>query len=255
MKSKSQDNKVVTTSCKQCKFAIYEEDTQTGCLLGRIDNFQKCKDAIVTESMDDDKEFYTINRACNYFRVEGTEINAEQVKYQSQMAFGVVISLDQKDDEREAGKTHKSLIKIDYSKTKWGAIICHDKDSWYDNNFKKWCSSFRNSLVKRHGIYSELLMNINEEKMEYDTFRAAHNLGITYVARIGMGQEIEKDAFKRIDAMVNEQMKKVVTFSTAGTDFILFKALNMYYPRYNCYDKLVENLKQESKLQGLHIDL
>jgi len=255
MKSKSQDNKTVTTSCKECKFAMYEEDTQTGCRFGRIDKFQKCDDAIVTESMDDDKEFYTVNRACNYFRVEGTEVNLTQVIYQSQMAFGVVVRLDSKNDEKEARKTLKSLLRIDYPKTKWGLILCHDNESWFDEKFKQWCASFRNSLVKSGGIYAELLVNIEEEKREYDTFRAAHNLGITYVARIDMGQEIEKNAFSKIDAAVNEKMKKVVTFSTEGTDFILFKALNMYYPRYNCYNDLVENLKQESKLQGLHIDL
>jgi hypothetical protein len=171
------------------------------------------------------------------------------------MAFGVVVRLDSKNDEKEARKTLKSLLRIDYPKTKWGLILCHDNESWFDEKFKQWCASFRNSLVKSGGIYAELLVNIEEEKREYDTFRAAHNLGITYVARIDMGQEIEKNAFSKIDAAVNEKMKKVVTFSTEGTDFILFKALNMYYPRYNCYNDLVENLKQESKLQGLHIDL
>ncbi len=255
MKSKSQDkNKTLTTSCKECMFAVYDGITQTGCEMDRLKKFKACDDAIVSEAMDDDKEFFIINRACNYFRVEGTETNAKVVRHQGDMAFGVVVEADARPVEL-LQDTLRSLLEIDYGLTKWGIVISHDKEGWNDSAFKTGITGFRNTLVKSGGIYTDVIVNLDKQKKDFDTFRAAHNLGISYVARIQPGDKIGKKAFQKINKIVNEDMKKVVTFSTEGTDFILFRALNMYYPQYNCYDTLMSNVKEESKLQGLHIDL
>ena len=40
MKSKQLD-KVAETSCKDCKFAIYEDKTQTGCEAGRAEAYME----------------------------------------------------------------------------------------------------------------------------------------------------------------------------------------------------------------------
>lgn len=53
----------IHTSCKNCVFAEYKGKTQIGCELGRIENFGKD----VVECMDEEKEFFIINRVCNAF--------------------------------------------------------------------------------------------------------------------------------------------------------------------------------------------
>ena len=55
MKSKP-SGKMVETSCKECIFAVYENDTQVGCFANRIEKFKEAKEII--EAYDDEKEFY-----------------------------------------------------------------------------------------------------------------------------------------------------------------------------------------------------
>jgi len=58
------------TSCKKCVFAKYEGKTQTGCELGKIDNYKDAGIGIV-ETFDDDKEFFVIDgRFCLFYRNE-----------------------------------------------------------------------------------------------------------------------------------------------------------------------------------------
>ena len=256
MKSKSQDkNKTLTTSCKECMFAVYDGITQTGCEMDRLKKFKACDDAIVSEAMDDDKEFFILNRACNYFRAEGTETNAKVVRHQGDMGFGVVVDISDCSDLRPLRATLYSLLDIKYSLAKWGIIIVHDKNIWNDVESRNGLAGFRNTLVKTGGIYTEVLVTLEDRRKDFDSFKAAHNLGISYVTRIKPGDKVGERTFQKINGMINNDMKKVVTFSTEDADFILFRALNMYYPQYNCYDTLISNVKEESKLQGLHIDL
>jgi len=48
------------TSCKNCVFAKYEDNTQTDCLVGLIDQYKNVGIEIL-EVYDNDKEFYVIN--------------------------------------------------------------------------------------------------------------------------------------------------------------------------------------------------
>lgn len=54
------------TSCKECKFAVYNGDRQTGCLLQKLALFQKLD--MVKEAYDKDKEFYLIGCKCPWSR-------------------------------------------------------------------------------------------------------------------------------------------------------------------------------------------
>lgn len=57
-----------STSCKDCVFADYDGDTQTGCTLGKLQKFIDRK-ALVKGAYDEKKEFFVIfNRQCPYFR-------------------------------------------------------------------------------------------------------------------------------------------------------------------------------------------
>ena len=53
MKSKQLD-RIAETSCKDCKFAIYEKETQKDCEAGRVSTFKKRNELI--EAYDEDKE-------------------------------------------------------------------------------------------------------------------------------------------------------------------------------------------------------
>ena len=55
MKSKQLD-RIAETSCKDCKFAIYEGKTQTGCEAGRAEIYME--KGMAFEAYDKDKEFF-----------------------------------------------------------------------------------------------------------------------------------------------------------------------------------------------------
>lgn len=58
------------TSCKNCVFSKYENDTQTGCLTGMLEKYKE-RDIEILEVYDTDKEFFVINdRACISKRTE-----------------------------------------------------------------------------------------------------------------------------------------------------------------------------------------
>lgn len=60
----------IHTSCKDCVFAVYENQTQTNCSMGMIDKY-KSKNCEIIEAYDEDKEFYIINsRKCINHRKE-----------------------------------------------------------------------------------------------------------------------------------------------------------------------------------------
>ena len=50
----------IHTPCKNCVFAKYEENTQTGCELDYIEKYKNLESEIL-EVYDNDKEFYVIN--------------------------------------------------------------------------------------------------------------------------------------------------------------------------------------------------
>ena len=76
----------IHTPCKNCTFALYNENTQTGCALKYLDKY---KDII--EAYDDSKEFYIINnKKCigyrenswfNQFNMEDDSLDTKIAKY------------------------------------------------------------------------------------------------------------------------------------------------------------------------------
>ena len=59
---------ISTTSCRQCVFAKYEDDVQTGCHADRFEVFEENGVDLIQVS-DDEKTFYLVkDKACAYFR-------------------------------------------------------------------------------------------------------------------------------------------------------------------------------------------
>lgn len=55
--------------CKNCVFAIYENNSQTECAMGMLEKFNKLDHIDVLEVYDEEKEFYVINNSkCTAYR-------------------------------------------------------------------------------------------------------------------------------------------------------------------------------------------
>lgn len=88
---------MINTPCRDCIFAIYDDKTQVGCKLGRLDLFRKAGIEPV-ECFDDEKEFYVIpNRFCLSARNPewGKRFKEEYweklVFYETQIQYNVII--------------------------------------------------------------------------------------------------------------------------------------------------------------------
>ena len=58
----------INTSCKDCIFATWEEDTQIACDLGKIKLYKERKTPIIEAFDDEDKEFFVV-KACAHLSV------------------------------------------------------------------------------------------------------------------------------------------------------------------------------------------
>ena len=58
----------VNTSCKDCIFSTWEDDTQTGCELGKIKLYRERGTTIIEAFDEEDKEFFVV-KACLCFFV------------------------------------------------------------------------------------------------------------------------------------------------------------------------------------------
>lgn len=99
MKSQHQDQKF-PTSCKDCVFAIYENNTQVSCGFDRINKF---KDSVI-EAYDDDKEFYVIKKFCNLYRNNKWNNGVpdkEKAKIESSINYDVFIDCSDINEENK----------------------------------------------------------------------------------------------------------------------------------------------------------
>jgi hypothetical protein len=93
------------TSCKDCVFAVYENNTQCGCSTGRLEKFKDVGTHIV-EAQDGEKEYMVIERFCNHYREKNWMTNSKPVrswgriknkektvKKETQIRCGVIIIL------------------------------------------------------------------------------------------------------------------------------------------------------------------
>lgn len=131
---------IVHTPCKSCKFADYEQDIQTSCLLDKINQY-KNRGIEVLEVYDDEKSFFVINKKkCLYFRTEDW--------YQKKNL-----------DSIEKAK----LLATKENEMKYIAVIYNEPDTSIDT-FKNIVNSLINQEIKPKG-----LMIIREKKQKYVT--------------------------------------------------------------------------------------
>lgn len=97
MKLQQEENKVIITNCKNCAFAVYNENTQTGCAANRIDKFKE----LAIEAYDNDKEFFIINRFCNLYRDNDQWANKDisQAFEEIKVSFNIMINCNGLNEE------------------------------------------------------------------------------------------------------------------------------------------------------------
>ena len=92
---------VVSTTCRDCLFAEYDDDTQVGCHLGKIDKIKSHPVYELIEATDNTKDFYVLNyHLCLHQRINGwphddksMEEMINAVKEEVKMNWGAILVL------------------------------------------------------------------------------------------------------------------------------------------------------------------
>lgn len=241
MTSQQKDN-VVRTSCKECVLALYENNTQVGCLAERLDKFDKF------EAYDEDKEFYVIERLCNYYRdnkekyCEGSEIDLRKIQYESLVSFKLIF-----DCEDITEKSRDEVLEYcvhngsEYDPQKIKIKIYHGKISREQHALIKSILKYVNGTATFHADNSYLHKDIMK------TFESYHVIIKPQLIN-------NQDIILNTNRLVNEEMKKATVIEEDG----LFAISNLAYKvtainnNLNDYNEIVDIVIKESKEMNLY---
>ncbi len=252
MKSKPPD-KSLQTSCKECLFAIYDKDTQTGCVADRIDMFHNTpRGDVVIEAYDKEKEFFVIDALCNYFRPpkwNGGKPDLDKAKKESQTSFTILIYAD--DITKETVSFMKESIRdIDYPADKISIIISHDIE--LDVEKKRLVRGMYEFFASKLRIQSSINVYLNPESQDYEAFRKADCL---YFIKMSSNDVLPKDMMKEIDDHLNLHAARTVVFSSRGTKAISYYVFLTRFLAYKDYGEFESSVEAEAKSVDLYCDL
>jgi hypothetical protein len=113
------DNQL-TSSCKDCVFAVYIGKTQTECKLGRVEKFrEKGVDIIEAEDLEEN-EFFVVEAWCNYYRNQewkeafDTSVSlTDKVKEEAVFPVGFIVLFDNDSSTEDLEKTISGIKEIE----------------------------------------------------------------------------------------------------------------------------------------------
>ena len=244
MKSKQQES-WAKTSCRECNLAIFDDDKQTGCEAGRLKKF-----ANIVHAYDDEKEFYIIDDACNYYSSSET---LEEVVQRKKVKFGIVINVDEENIDLEA--TVNSIINSGYQPDKMSVIIVHRGNT--NEDIKKAVISCL-KMLEDENILCKAVALASYADIDYESFK--HTAGCNYCCRVHAGQLFYPNTFAFINNFLNITLGKSVYFSQAGDEdnnvnIILRKVISLRYLDYGEYSAFEQGVMEESKREQLHTEI
>jgi len=252
MKSKPQEaDKHLTTSCKDCIFAEYEDDSQTGCAAGRLDLFRQ--EGTVIEAYDDEKEFYVIDRFCTYLRTKGWNegyATPQAAREEVKPRVFIVVYLDNATPQ-SLDNTLQSILRLDCNRSH--LFVAASQPRLGTTKEERHLSTHFFSMLKDEGINGRVMINIASQMREYDLFRGAG--GCTHITTINIGDSIPPDALSKIDTELNEKNKRIVLFDYKKVTFLMYSVYLTRYAEYFNYTKFESAIRKEAKKAGLYMEL
>lgn len=238
------------TSCKDCKFAIYEGHTQTGCEDNRIETYLEQDRCF--EAYDSDKEFYVVRTLCSCYMNKSVEVTLKQMKELSKKTFGIGIYIDSKTTEKDLLKTVQSIADCDYDHGLITVCINH--------SYKIMNKKVKSMMTKGMRILEAAsFLSVKAVVFGIDSRRDLECFKIIgkhhYVSKILPGKVLPPQAFSGIDTAINTDLEKAVAFRSGGIVTLLMKAVNYRYLDHNDYDKMQDALEKEAIETELFVEI
>jgi hypothetical protein len=244
MKSKLPDSQI-KTSCKNCLCSIYEGKTQTGCSFNRIDKFK----GSVLEAYDDEKEFYVIERFCNYYRNPKWNnglLDIDKIKSESAISFDVIIDCNNLDSDIDTDNIIDTLKNLNYYNDKISISLVHSNLS---------SKNIRKNVFK---IFCSIRCTITET---IDLNEYVHNLiwssNSTYHTIVDVSNKSELSQLYKLNNLINDDIKQATLFNLNTTKVLsnmVYKIESSINNQTN-YDINVQGVIKKSLESNLSIDV
>ena len=198
-------SKIIQTNCKNCAFAVYEKDTQIGCLHGRVDKFKNLNPDNVLEAYDIDKNFYVINKFCNFYRDKDSWNNGildtKKIRQEAKLTFDVFLNCD--NINTEYLEWIKEFIKNinDYGSDKVHVHIYHNDNLQLER--KKEILS----LLPLLKIYTLNVYLYNADELKHNIILKSKQ---SYHLDISSNNTVDFDILSQIDIEINDNLKRLL---------------------------------------------
>lgn len=197
MNSPLQD-RTLKTSCKNCIFAVYDNDTQISCSFDRIQKFKELDK--VFEAFDHEKEFYVINSLCNLYRPlhwNGGVLDKNKAFEESSISYNIYIDCTNLTPEFE--NKIIDFVNTEYHNNKSTIILYHSIDA--DSELRKRVIDIYKALCGK--VYIASCLN----KDEY-IHNACMKLKSSYIINIKENDRFDNGILSSINNIINVDLKK-----------------------------------------------
>ena len=244
---------MVRSLCRDCVFAEWEENQQTGCSIDRLDKYKKLECAFDCEDEETDKKFYVIegrfcmmcrNQKCaddNNIEKEDWEPTAREemkIKYQALVFAG--------DDKEHIKKTISSLVNQTIPPIY--IVLVRKTDCKYGPR------ELAGTMGSNCGDVSWRVQNLLEP---FITDREALDIIVAtepkpYFAVFYAGVEVPSDTFEQINKAIGEDLIQFALISPNENDDGFFMLSNVYrYYNGNKDKNLEEKIEEDECLSNI----
>ena len=236
MTSKRLENEY-ETACKNCLFAVYDENTQIGCQMGRL---EKWRDQFkVIDAYDDDKEFYVIKAICNTVRQDTWNNGvADQGKVREEVRpkFDVLIDVDGVSDGwvEELIQFYDDVSETDFD-VNWVVLANKDLTREERRTVAKLLRHSGATLVEYADLETALTEVMLKSRRAFTVL--ADQLSV-----------LNPDLFNRVDILLNEDLRRFVYYVNEGTPVFSNLSFHIYQRKMdtmNGYD-ILEKIYEDS---------
>tara|TARA_Y100000361_G_scaffold44103_1_gene38106 strand:- start:98 stop:910 length:813 start_codon:yes stop_codon:yes gene_type:complete len=198
----------INTSCKDCVFSTWEDDSQIGCELGKIALYREKGTTIIEAFDDEDREFFVVKAWCSTYRDDLWKIAYsdknlhEQLDQETYPKVSYAIIMDNLDKEgfqktldsiKKQAYPAKRVIVTCTSPKDYISVLKHVKEELeelYGTNFRVHCTG----------------KDMSFEAVLDDSFKIAVN---GFYMGLKCGDEVPEDAIELLHYALNKKLKSI----------------------------------------------
>lgn len=242
---------LLRTSCKDCTFATYKDNTQLDCSAEKL-NYFNSQDRVI-EAYDNEKEFYVIKGFCNFYRKQHWNngvADKDLARNEIAPTFDIIINCNNITREQQQdiiGKLHG----IKYHKNKIKLSLYYNNNQ--EKNIRSLCLEILAIFQPVFSTTVSVCLDDEEHIMSY-IFNKLSSTYFTYVDNTS--ESLDIDIFEKIEETVNVYNTKILaakTNTTSVVSSIAYRAYSYENPANNFKENL-EKVMELCKEKNMYIE-